>query len=430
MSLKSYLYVAFTNPKRILHKAKELSIKYFSLLYLSTYVPIKAYEIRHKDKIKVYFHMIDLSCWKTEELYKAMLSHPRFEPHILVSTNFEEDDREKIFQYLDSKGYSYDELGEGERIYKKFPGDIIIYQKPYDGTYPINHRLWHNLRFLSICLPYGIRCLSVGWVFEQRLLNMAWQVYFENLLTWKESVNKMTNKSRNGYVTGLPVIDENLRDRTEFEDPWRPQLTHKKRIIWAPHHSLADGDGLDYSTFLRYYDFILELAEKYSDKVQWAFKPHPLLFPKLVKLWGKDKAQEYFDKWESLSNAQYESGKYVGLFKHSDAMIHDCSSFTLEYLQMGKPVMFLRKHDVLDEEVLQQCKIAYSLHQHGKCEKDIEDFVVGIINGKTYNVEEIKKFRSDYLLPPWGRTSVENIIECILNPKKSREMRGLNISKS
>ena len=48
-------------------------------------------------------------------------------------------------------------------------------------------------------------------------------------------------------------------------------------------------------------------------------------------------------EWESLSNAQLETGKYVDLFMTSDAMIHDCGSFTIEYHYTLKPVMYLVK---------------------------------------------------------------------------------------
>ena len=38
--------------------------------------------VRSKSKIKVLFILSDLSLWKTESLYRAMLEHDRFEPVI------------------------------------------------------------------------------------------------------------------------------------------------------------------------------------------------------------------------------------------------------------------------------------------------------------------------------------------------------------
>lgn len=65
----------------------------------------------------------------------------------------------------------------------------------------------------------------------------------------------------------------------------------KKKIIWAPHHSLEDCGGLQLSTFLSYYKFFFELAQKYFNDIQIVFKPHPLLKEKLYQHpdWGKEK---------------------------------------------------------------------------------------------------------------------------------------------
>ena len=41
---------------------------------------LKMISIRKKDRIRFLFILQELSQWKTESLYKAMLDHPRFEP--------------------------------------------------------------------------------------------------------------------------------------------------------------------------------------------------------------------------------------------------------------------------------------------------------------------------------------------------------------
>lgn len=63
----------------------------------------------------------------------------------------------------------------------------------------------------------------------------------------------------------------------------------------------------------------------------------------LIPYGEKRKTDRYYSEWESLSNAQLETGKYVDLFMTSDAMIHDCGSFTIEYHYTLKPVMYLVK---------------------------------------------------------------------------------------
>ena len=43
----------------------------------------------------------------------------------------------------------------------------------------------------------------------------------------------------------------------------------------------------------------------------------------------KEKTDKYYRSWEKAENSNIERGKYLGLFLHSDAMIHDC----------GKPIV-------------------------------------------------------------------------------------------
>src|ERR1035437_5858492 len=97
----------------------------------------------------------------------------------------------------------------------------------------------------------------------------------------------------------------------------------KKKIIWAPHHTI-EGEGMDlnFSNFLRYYNFMIELAKEYRDKIFITFKPHPALRPKLNKkeIWGIDKTNDYFNFWMKNNICALNDGNYQQLFEDSDAM--------------------------------------------------------------------------------------------------------------
>jgi hypothetical protein len=150
----------------------------------------------------------------------------------------------------------------------------------------------------------------------------------------EETERLMKDPCGNGVVTGLPDTDDLIASTSEQPDPWKTVEGGKrlKRVIWAPHHSVGSGDhaGMDYSTFLEYADFMLEMARKYADRIQFAFKPHPLLRNNLRACWPEEKIDAYYRQWETLPNTQLELGSYKGLFVHSDAMIPDCGSFTIE----------------------------------------------------------------------------------------------------
>ncbi len=395
--------------------------------YEKIYKPYKICRLRQKKSIRVVFVLSSFSCWKSELLYRAMLNHSRFEPILLTIPSNQEDNRLAFHKYCEEKGYPLIEIGPGKTICEELHPDIILYSKPYDSDIELRKFIMHNLRSLFCYINYGFHGVDEKWSRNTRLLLSCWQIYYENINAWRGSARIMDNHCRNGFITGLPVMDEFLNAKEKCEDPWKEHKNPKKRIIWAPHHSITDNEWLHYSSFERYYSFMLELAEKYQDKVQWAFKPHPLLRAKLEGKWGKQKTDEYYGRWETLSNAQYVDGKYLGLFMHSDAMIHDCGSFTVEYHYTGNPVMYLMSDNDLTHGFNQFQQQAFDLHYKGWCKEEIENFVNDVIEGIDPMKQKRTDFISKFLTPPDGKTASENIIDCILDKSTERKFQGFII---
>lgn len=227
----------------------------------------------------------------------------------------------------------------------------------------------------------------------------------------------MHNHAENMIVTGVPVMDILLKDKKEFENPWRQN--GKKRIIYAPHHTISSEtfksmSPYDYSTFLKYADHILELAQKYNESTEWAFKPHPLLRAKLNQIWGVERTDAYYRRWRDLENAQVSEGEYIGLFKHSDAMIHDCGSFKIEYLYTGNPVMYLMNNGQEYDYPNTQTLKALELHYQAFEMKDIETFILNVVNEVDILKEARGEFLAQYLTTPYNKSACDNIINAIL----------------
>lgn len=384
------------------------------LIYCWVYKPIKIWQIRHKQKIKVGFVIGSLGAWKTETLYQAMLRHPRFIPMLLVLRTREEDDTKNIITYLKDKRYNYVSVGKDERIKDNFHSDILFYQKPYADALYSKHSFKHNLYAVFCYTSYAFYSVIEKWSVDNLLQNIAWQLYFENKNVVKETSTVMQNKCKNGHSTGIPIMDELLVDKNNLADPWKPQSHCKKKIIWAPHHSINIDNWVVYSTFLQYADFMLELAVKYKDEVQFAFKPHPLLRHKLEQMWSKDKIASYYAQWTNMENTQFESGKYLGLFKYSDAMIHDCGSFTIEYHYTLNPVLYVLRDEHHSDNLNLFAKKAFDLHYKAYSKEDIEQFIQNVIDGKDDMREERIAYYQENLLPPNRKSACENIINTIL----------------
>ena len=248
--------------------------------------------------------------------------------------------------------------------------------------------------------------------YELPFHSLLWKLLVETEFQKHYAEQYEHSKGDNVEVVGALAEEKLMQSDYIAKDVWKPQVKKKKRIIWAPHHTV---DYLfNFSNFLNYCDDMLRLAEKYKDDIQIAFKPHPVLKFKLINLWGLEKTEDYYNSWAKLENGQIEQGDYIDLFKTSDAMIHDSGSFTVEYLYTQKPVLFqIRDNKVKDEFnsfgqlCLEQHYLAYSIEETEQFIKEV------VIAGKDPKKAEREKFYTQYLYPADGIMPSEKIFNIL-----------------
>lgn len=383
----------------------------------------KALEIvRKKENIKVAFFLTHESVWKYDVLYDLMFRHSRFEPVIFVCpvVNYGMEnmlfEMDKSFVSFKNRGYNvirtYDnETEEYLDVKKIFSPDIIFYTNPYEGLQDYRFYIKQFSKTLTCYVPYAIMTVNYEFIYNLDFHNIVWKVFSETPIHREIALQNQKNKGRNNIVTGYPGFDQLLINKTPNRDVWKNKNFTLKKIIWAPHHSMTELNKV--SNFLEYYDFFLELAYNYRDKVQIAFKPHHLLRVKLEKdYWGKEKTDIYYNKWENLVNGQFEDGDYIDLFLTSDALIHDCGSFMAEYLITGKPSLFM----VRDESVMEYWnnfgEKAIAVHYQSRNKKQLIDFIENVVlNENDWMKEERNNFVVNTLIPKNKLTASENILE-------------------
>ena len=373
--------------------------------------------VRKKEKIRFLFVLQELSQWKTELLYKSMLGHPRFEPILGITTCLGYPGAEKrVIDYCVGKGYPYVWLDPGKTISEQVNVDMVTHQKPYPDEINPPHFINANRQIPVVCIPYYLSTITEDWIMNNRMSYLAWRHFCDNESCREEWSRISRVRGCNLVVTGLPVMDELMMPKEEFEDVW-PVKDHRKRVIYAPHHTIADfhWEGIAYSTFLELGEFMLEMRDKYQDQIYFVFKPHPHLFANLSLCWGQEKAQAYYDAWTKPGFSHLEvNAKYLSLFKHSDAMIHDCGSFTIEYLYTGNPVMYLVKDDHHKDNMTKTAAMAFDMHYKGFSKEDVERFINRVIAGDDPRAEEKEAFVKSELMPPHGKTACANVMDVIL----------------
>lgn len=375
-----------------------------------------------KEPLNVIFMVLYSSVWKYDSVYKLMDKDPRFNPLILVCpvADYGKDHMVENFrptvEMFKKKGYNvmpaYNEkTGTFVDVNDLHP-DLLMYAFQWSSHVDKRYNVFTLRKYLKCYVNYSFKNNPFEWSIASQVQGIMWMYFSECEDNKKLAQSFNPVEFQNIHVVGYPIYDE-VQSLEPTGKDWKKQGNEYKRIIWAPHHSIEGGGDIRLSTFLLFADDMLEFKKKYKDKVLFAFKPHPQLRPTLYrhKDWGKERTDAYYKAWEEGENTSFVAGEYIDLFKSSDGMIHDSHSFTVEYLYVDKPVMFMTNYD-RESQCNAVGKKAFAAHYHGTSREDIQHFIEDvIIGGNDTMAEKRHKFYNEILVPPNGKSVAENIID-------------------
>ena len=381
-----------------------------------------ARRLRGKERIEVAFFLTIPGMWKSDFLFQALRDNPRYHPYIVIypysyykGFSKEEVDAtlERTRTFVEEKGFEYvipyDERRGWYDVKKTLDPDIVIFTTPYKD-FPPKYYVYHFRDRLTCYVPYGFGSLNMQRVnYDLMFHNLVGLHFVETEIHRQLSEKYARNKAENVVITGYPGTEVFLRKDYTPKNVWKPQATMKKKVIWAPHHTIDATLAL--STFLLRCDDMVALSEKYRDTIQFAFKPHPLLKFKLQLLWGEARTRNYYEQWATMENTQLEEANYVDFFLTSDAMIHDCGSFTTEYLFVNKPVMYLTHDEHFAERFNPFGQKSFQCHYRGGDVQAIEDFLQKVVlEGNDPKRVDRQALYEQYLQPIDGMMPSERII--------------------
>lgn len=360
-----------------------------------------------------------------------MKDDKRYNPIVFICpyTSFGDEimkqEMENTYQRFTQKEYKVQKTlnpdGTWLDINNTFQPDLVFFCSPWDCTLP-QYRIENYLNTLTCYVPYGFKSSNLySFHFNKGLQNYCWRFFVETSIHKKSAKKYSRRKGKNVIVTGFPGMDKLLKEKTPNFEVWKNKDKKQKRIIWAPHHTIPDSTSssnytnyIDYSTFSKYADFMFEIAKKHENKIDFSFKPHPVLRGKLNMVWGEEKTDNYFKKWKELSNGQLDEGSYIDLFATSDAMIHDSGSFVIEYLYTGKPVMFLVGSEKMKEQFNEIGVEALKVLYQGYNQQEITNFIENVVLKEKDDKKEIRNaFFNRIVKPPNNALASENIYNYI-----------------
>lgn len=427
--------------KILLRVIKQIKRKITRRNYLNNLKRIQE-KFAHGEKIKACLFVSRITCWQYANLYRMMEDSGVFEPVVVVKPFMLQGEAtmkrymEQTSSILESQGFhvvrGYDlETNTFLDVRAALQPDIVVYSKFWKPMFQENTYIDKFLDIPSFLFDYGFNVAHhpdhESLNFEMQ--NMVTKYFLHTPLHMQMAQKLMDNHGANVTVSGSPKFDAFLMPDYVPKDVWKAQDKPKKRIIWAPHHS----DNFakiyyQYNAFFEICDFMLEIAEEYKDRIQWAFRPHPMIKTKLENKWGKERAEEYYEKWESMENTQYEDGEFIDLFMTSDAMILDSISFIAEYTITNKPALFTVAKStrvMLNEYGEKNFEILYKTRRDF-VKEDIVRFIEDVVlEGHDEKKSEREAFIKEYLLPPNGKTATENIYDGICETLGIKEDAGL-----
>ena len=391
----------------------------------------RAKSLSSKKEIVIAFIAINIPMWKYQPLYDLLKKNKRFKLYIVLSPSvkysFEERcrDAQLMREYFSERGMEFidwdiEHQGDPVDIKKEINPDILFYTQPGIHVFTKLHSFRHFKDKLLCYTFYGYITTDNKHFYDREFLNIAWKLYYPMETQRKLARKYAERKDANVIVSGYSEYDRFVTG--PFHDVWKTNNTHVKKIIWAPHFTITKSLIKGFaprSNFLWMADWMLDLAELYKDKLQIAFKPHPRLLTELYNHpdWGKEKADAYYKKWESLPNGQLETGDFVNLFYYSDAMIHDSDSFVIDYLYFDKPEMFITKDiNIQKQEADDLSGLIYDNIYVGSTKEDIIGFIENVVfAGNDNKAKSRQKIMEDHLLPPNGKLASVNIYNDLCN---------------
>lgn len=354
--------------------------------------------IAQRGKVNIAFLVNDSTKWNASNLVQAFLEDPRFDCKLyLTLTGRDKTQEERANTYLKEKAWFlslnlplidlYDVDTNIVKPITSYDFDIIFFQQPWGLRQILKQVVGYAL---PAYLPYAYHVYANYKMQYKKSDFLPWLWRYFEQSEWHKKAHLRIDPEAEAQivVTGYPKLDVYLDSHDINSSIWKG-INPKKRVIYAPHHSVGD-EVQSISTFEWNHDFIFTLAQKYPD-ISWIYRPHARLPYAVTRtgLMSKETYEKYEQGWDRLESTRtYLQGAYFDVFKSSDILITDSSSFLGEYMPTGNPVIWLKAKNpkVVPNNVGK--KITNTYYQAHNVEELEKYFIDVVIHGNDYLKEK------------------------------------------
>jgi len=173
-----------------------------------------------------------------------------------------------------------------------------------------------------------------------------------------------------------------------------------------------------------WHEHLLESAKKNTSHLI-AFRPHPVLFPKLEQLWGRKRAHAYYDEWDRAKSGLLDDESMAVSFRRSSAMMHDSLSFLAEYVFTRKPAAYLcRDPELIRERLNPIGKELLDSHVAVTNTNQLEAWVASVLQGKSSERATLTDQKREQI---FGRADSDIGIRLVELLAESSRRRAINL---
>lgn len=373
-------------------------------------------EIYKQKTCKILFLVQEYAIWPaTEYLYRAAIADPRFEA-VAVYVPFQHVDaivEDHNLEKYHAAGIpvlscdQYDLSAENP--------DVAVFTKPYDSI-PKQFYVGEVEKIVkyTIYIPYGLELNKklIRYGFHDYCHYTVWRHLVYGNIVKQFGTQYGYRNGENIAVWGHPRVDNYRPENSPAPNKeWEKKINGRKVILWCPHHTIVPGPEC-VSTWLKNYEAVFALFEQYPEAfLLW--RPHPLLFGAIVNngYMSKDGLDAFLAEKTEKDNIILDTTEdYRTAFSMSDAIITDGTTFSIEYLLTGKPLMVTA--DSLDQ--FYEPEEMESALYIGRTHEDIRSFIENVLADRDPKREKRMQFTDHLFLRPKDKSVSQNILDNIL----------------
>ena len=299
---------------------------------------------RPTDPMRLYVIVQHLNSWGAQAtIVEAARAYPGVEVEVIALDSVQSRFPGETAASLRENGIEPRDQQWGEEHIDD--ADVVLIVDPYDEFRPPKLRaltiLAHGTRL--VYSPYARAIVGdptgLARQYNTQVHNAAWRVYVPG--PEQRDMYRAHCASGAGHVRSVGSVKGEWLLTDEAPTGWAASWKFAHSIVWNSHFSLGTGG---WSTFLRYIGAMTDLAAENST-VGFVIRPHFRLLPGIEGS-GPDGARlvrDFRKDLKRLRNVHLDEDRdYRPALRVADAMLSDMSSMIPEFLELGRPVGYLK----------------------------------------------------------------------------------------